>query len=178
MPRTYPLVGRTHRASSCELRWQKRFARYQFFNSFFGVHTGDSPPCPSLEFSHHVMYFCNVMLVIVSGWNKTRCKNCSVVAAVCCKWMLPWKFCHQIMVFYSCCAINCENNEINRPDLIFFHFPSYSSERFVRITPPNHILLYCTVTDNSSGSLYNTVLRNLILSQRCSRRYMSFGTVS
>jgi len=87
------------------------------------------------------------MLVIMSGKNKTRCANCSVVGAVFCFAPGFWRgFRHQIMTFYSCCAINCENNDTNRPDLIFFHFPCYSSERFVRSTP-NLILLYCTVTD-------------------------------
>lgn len=127
-----------------------------------------------------LLYFCNVMLVIVSGKNKTRCGNCSVVGAVfCCAAGCYCGFRHQIMVFYSCCAINCENNDINRPDLIFFHFPCYSSERFVGSTP-NLILLYCTALYFDwyrSGSLYNRVLQNLTLSQRCCWRYRSFGAV-
>lgn len=81
------------------------------------------------------------------GKNKTRCANCSVVGAVFC---FAFGCCfvlrYQIMLFYSCCAINCENNDINRPDLVFFSFPCYSSERCVTSTP-NLILLYCTVTD-------------------------------
>lgn len=124
-----------------------------------------------------LLYFCNVMLVIMSGKNKTRFANCSVVGAVFCFAPGCWRgFRHQIMIFYSCCAINCENNDTNRPDLIFFHFPCYSSERFVRSTP-NLILLYCTVLWYRSGILYNTVLQNLRLSRRCCWRYRSFGAL-
>jgi hypothetical protein len=73
------------------------------------------------------------------------------------------------MVYYSCCAINCENNETNRPDLVFFNFPCCSSERFVRNTP-NLILpysdtevavctiRYCEILDYHSGVAEGTGL--------------------
>jgi hypothetical protein len=84
------------------------------------------------------------VLVTVSGSNKRRCTNHRLSSIVQTVWLAPfvfctyalsWKFSYKIMVYYSCCAVNCKNNVVSRPDLFFFNFPCYSSERFVRDAP-------------------------------------------